>query len=1586
MTPAGDSLGVATLELAANPAPLDATLASVQKRTEARMNAMEAMSGKKVATVGQNMSRLGSQWTRTVSLPIIGGGAAMIKVASDFEAALTQVQTQAGASSREIHGMREAILKLAPTVGKTPVELANALFHIESAGLRGAKALDVMTQSAKLAQIGHSDLESTTSALVAVMRSAPKDVRNATDAIGIMNAVVGQGNLRMNDLVGALSTGLIPRAKSVGLGLRDVGAALDVMTARGIPAQAAATRLNMTLSLMSAPTAKARDALKSVGITGLQLATDMRKPDGLVIAVEDLKKHMDAAGLSATQQNKLISQAFGGGRTSGAMLTLIQNTHDLEKAFDGIGKHSGAQQVREEWKKTQEDTGFRWEKLKAKASVEFVDIGEKIAPTFLRVAGQIADDATGIARAFTSLPKGAQDLIIAGGLTAAALGPVLRLAGVLTTFVGRTWDALKVAKELATGSRSIFGGASSALKAGQSVATMEVGEMIVKTMIGGGPGGGPGGAIRSGEKAAAGAGAAEGAATLSAAGFGGAAALAAGVTLGPFAAGILNPTRVPPQLQAGRFGPTSRQAQSVMTPQQVQLIKDATVAVKQFGSTGNADGINRIVVRIKALEKQFPQTKAAMQGLLTTMSIATHGTVPSLANAVKSAGNDIADKFGDKMKTARDIVQHTTGDARKYAIQNVTRLQTQASGQFDTLERNVAKQQGRMTASIRTGSKNLAAVAGENFGKFEASVRNAMASGVIATSKGMRLITQALNATLKAFGEKPLSLSQISAATPGQLGALASGQVSSGAFASPHARGGMLPIGRPGYPGRDNIPMNIGGQDVVVGEGETAVIFNRHQMPEVNARFADQGGLPGFFAARRRPNYLSTGGYVYPFPPGTTVGRTDEGVDANMPVGAPIGPIGDATIKGVHPNWYQGQPIMWWQLRGGPRAGRYVYLAEQINKLSSGNITAHQAAAHYAPSGTGIEMGWATAAGEALAHGHYSEGQATAEGQDFRNFITGLAHGVIRGGSGVGGATLKNILAPKVHGKGTIPSIVRAALGKAASAANAYESSHAPSPSMTGMGASTSFGSVGKLRGGGRFVATAYGPPWGGIEGEGVTSTGIDLHGAPHKYIIAVDPTVIPYHSQVKVQPNPFGYAGTFAAEDTGGAIKGNRIDFYDWMGRAHQNAWGRRNVTAEIVRRFAQGGIVKGFAAGGIPQLRSIHRQRPSHAPTPTAPLPPLLDKTTSKAFNTMNRILGDGNTTPGEVAVLQDRDQSLQNIFGTTPYGGISTAADAIVTPTTGAPYVDQSLVSGRLGQLQQMLFIETGVERDLEAVWRLIPGLLVRLQRALKNRKRRIEQIKARIKANLAKIKGITALVTGEKKRKFKTAGEKHASQKRVDGWNGSIKGLKDENQALGGDRDKIGTGGEIGKLSLDALTTDITAVQSNQQAVGGASGIGGSLGAAKIDVLNTTQAIQALAPNAVGLALAAAGANAGTGASGTASQLASLLQTQNDQLSQQLAVSQDQYRVLSQLPPYAGKFHMGGVIPGPEGAERMALVKAGETINPAGSGGDVHVYVDRKSDLHQLIDVRVEKVTRGQARSAAPGGRVLPGARAGQTGRR
>lgn len=68
--------------------------------------------------------------------------------------------------------------------------------------------------------------------------------------------------------------------------------------------------------------------------------------------------------------------------------------------------------------------------------------------------------------------------------------------------------------------------------------------------------------------------------------------------------------------------------------------------------------------------------------------------------------------------------------------------------------------------------------------------------------------------------------------------------------------------------------------------------------------------------------------------------------------------------------------------------------------------------------------------------------------------------------------------------------------------------------------------------------ATAYTASCAGCSG--ITATGINIKANPNEKVIAVDPNVIPLGSKVYVEG--FGQA---TAADTGGAIKGNRIDVF---------------------------------------------------------------------------------------------------------------------------------------------------------------------------------------------------------------------------------------------------------------------------------------------------------------------------------------------------------------------------------------------------------------------------------------------------------
>lgn len=77
----------------------------------------------------------------------------------------------------------------------------------------------------------------------------------------------------------------------------------------------------------------------------------------------------------------------------------------------------------------------------------------------------------------------------------------------------------------------------------------------------------------------------------------------------------------------------------------------------------------------------------------------------------------------------------------------------------------------------------------------------------------------------------------------------------------------------------------------------------------------------------------------------------------------------------------------------------------------------------------------------------------------------------------------------------------------------------------------------------------------------GITATGINLKKNPNAKVIAVDPKVIPLGTKVYVE----GY-GEAVAGDTGGSIKGNKIDVYMKTTQQARN-WGVRTVKVTILK-----------------------------------------------------------------------------------------------------------------------------------------------------------------------------------------------------------------------------------------------------------------------------------------------------------------------------------------------------------------------------------------------------------------------------------
>jgi TP901 family phage tail tape measure protein len=482
-----------------NTAPLEAAL----KRVGTQMNGVQ--------NLGKGMESVGRSMTRNITAPILAIGVASADAAMKFQASTERLRTQAGATQGQVDALRKGMLSMAGAVGSTPEQLSSGMYHVVSSmnavlppTHRVSSELTLLKYSAELAKVGGSDLEETSYALASAMNALHAPISQAGKVTGELNAIVGAGDMTMTDLIESFKSGLIPTARIAGLSLQSLGSALAVMGDMGMRGSLAGTRLRMSIALLSSPSKQAANildtlglsakqatstsqamsaALSAAGLRTVQLGADLKRPDGFMVALKDLNDHLRSSGLTATGAAAVMNKAFGGGRMGATISLLAENTGRLSLKFDQIGKSSA--NFGADWTATTQTAQFKLHAALATMQADAVNFGATVLPILLNVGHVVVTDVDKVAHAFTSLPKGAQDAIIKGGLLLAGIGPALKLLGVFTGGVGKLWQISE--RMQSWGMASSLAGNSTGPAAARlsSVATMNVGTLIAKSTVSG---------------------------------------------------------------------------------------------------------------------------------------------------------------------------------------------------------------------------------------------------------------------------------------------------------------------------------------------------------------------------------------------------------------------------------------------------------------------------------------------------------------------------------------------------------------------------------------------------------------------------------------------------------------------------------------------------------------------------------------------------------------------------------------------------------------------------------------------------------------------------------------------------------------------------------------------------------------------------------------------------------------------------------------------------------------------------------------------------------------------------------------------
>ena len=378
------------LRLEADTKQLRAELNKAGNITDRQSRRMERSLGRVdrgFGSVMQSVRRFGG------ALAVLGGAAGFIGVLRQtgrFNEALAKTVGLVGINRRQVQAWRRDILALAGEVGRSPQALAEALFFVTSAGLRGADALNTLRASAKASASGLGETKDVALAAGAAMNAYGSANLSAEMAVATLIATVREGNLEASALAGSIGQ-VIGTAAEMKIEFHEVGAAIAALTRVGRNAEQAVTEINGILLALLKTGGAAEAQLKKVNLSFEQLRR-IAADEGLLAAMLKIR---DAFKGNAAAMRLVITDA----RAFRGMLSLVGSTAETTKEIFA----SLAQTTEDDVNRTFEETDNELRKVtRATESLNasMIILGSEILPTVAEGFEAIADAMPDVVDAF----------------------------------------------------------------------------------------------------------------------------------------------------------------------------------------------------------------------------------------------------------------------------------------------------------------------------------------------------------------------------------------------------------------------------------------------------------------------------------------------------------------------------------------------------------------------------------------------------------------------------------------------------------------------------------------------------------------------------------------------------------------------------------------------------------------------------------------------------------------------------------------------------------------------------------------------------------------------------------------------------------------------------------------------------------------------------------------------------------------------------------------------------------------------------------------------------------------------------------
>ena len=433
-----------------------AVLSAIDKGFTSGLDAAAAKA--KSFSDGSKLSMEGIGTGMTVAGAAISAmGVKSLKSFGQFEASLNQAAVVAGGTAKDIGQLDDLANKMGADLPLSAQDCADAMIEMAR---NGASIGDIKKQFPAIAQAATAagaDIKVTAGVVQESMNIWGKSLDSPQQAAAILVQTANASNASIEDMQQALATIGGP-AGQAGMSMQVTSEAIGLLTNKGFSAAQASMDLGHAITQMMAPSAVAKKAMNSLGISFTDAQGKMKKfPDIL----RELNQALD--GLNPDEKAQKLKALFGSSGMQ-AILPLMDSvknkTNDTKVSWDAYAKaqekaagstKKSTQSLKDQANEMQknvgssiEQLGGNWESLRNKSMKSFQDVNGSL----IQNANQIMQWATTSNSGIAQFTRGFIGLSPSIGAATTSVGVFLRnaktIAGTLSGGITGISNFIKV--------------------------------------------------------------------------------------------------------------------------------------------------------------------------------------------------------------------------------------------------------------------------------------------------------------------------------------------------------------------------------------------------------------------------------------------------------------------------------------------------------------------------------------------------------------------------------------------------------------------------------------------------------------------------------------------------------------------------------------------------------------------------------------------------------------------------------------------------------------------------------------------------------------------------------------------------------------------------------------------------------------------------------------------------------------------------------------------------------------------------------------------------------------------------------------